>query len=574
MWGQERRVPNADEEPPGARNGRRLDAAEEVAGNVVGEVLARAGQTLYSNHIQRRKFPFAREIAEQAMLSQLDMCFVPHEEEESLDDWDLEGEVFPAGMDSISRHCIPIRSRVKDEDHEIEQWTRTTRSKLRRTKQSRLLGSEDVESSSCSAMTSSSDRLAAQPVRTRADTAGILTEFKRDEESEGKMSISPTKADANAWRTMPLEEEEQDHEADAERKEEDLLRLRKTVRDTMRRKREAEEKARLAAEAAKERIIAKHVARNKSKGPCTYDSNGRIIWIRPLQVELLPDTMENFLYDITGQDEDVQLTVSETLGSLQESSCMVRSSIDMLELPESAQKQTRSRTYRQSHAQRPSNRNSSFTDGFKPLESRQPSPLDTMELVPGVVLECLEKTKSGGELQTTGNRMTRNEYIQLTLQDAAGKVRPHTGSGQRDRSFAKTPSTPTLRPSSAPLGGSSSAPLGGSASVPGLTVEVSDEGKIQKAPPAPPWSLRAAKKAEAQPHHLTRQPRYHAATLGGTSPKGPLPPPLGATMGHGWMMNSSQRDAFYFPSASRTHRTIRASSAGTTRSSSAKPRKR
>merc|ERR1711982_147889 len=143
--------------------------------------------------------------------------------------------------------------------------------------------------------------------------------------------------------------------------------------------------------------------------------------------------------------------------------------------------------------------------------------------------------------------MTRREYIQMTRQEALRAGRPASGAPQRKSSML---SNSLSRPTSAPHN-STQRKVEDSKSFNDSKKSISMHKPHQKAPPAPCWQLRVAKKAEAS-QHLVRQPRHHAALLGAQQPCGPLPPPLGATMGHGFLSDTSLRDSFFFPDTGRS----------------------
>merc|ERR1712060_444322 len=108
-----------------------------------------------------------------------------------------------------------------------------------------------------------------------------------------------------------------------------------------------------------------------------------------------------------------------------------------------------------------------------------------------------------------------------------------------------------MRPSSAPNNSRSALNNSGGnehASAEETRIETGLHKPLHTAPPAPAWSLRVAKKAEVA-HRGTRN---HVALLGATHSRGPSQPPLGATMGHGLLSDSSVRESFFFPDHARS----------------------
>jgi len=72
-----------------------------------------------------------------------------------------------------------------------------------------------------------------------------------------------------------------------------------------------------------------------------------------------------------------------------------------------------------------------------------------------------------------------------------------------------------------------------------------EEPSPQTSPAAPPKFTRMRKHEAVG--NLGRLPRYHVATLGGASKVGGAQPPLGATMGHGLLRDSSMDEPYFFP---------------------------
>jgi len=353
----------------------------------------------------------------------------------------------------------------------------------------------------------------------------------------------------NAWRKVPLEKTStKDDEEQC--KEEDRWRLNKNVAEIMKRKREAKELSMQAAEEMERRKVQRQADADAAKGPYTYDLEGRIIWIRPPLVELLPDTIDSVLFDAGERDEFSLPKSTIDSGGSPTSPQISKSRRSAVQLsPDSVRGRRGSMlaSKRQSVLNRGNSAPHRFTDGVCTSESKQPSLLDTMAVQPGVVLECMELKKIGSKVETTedGHKlMTRREYIQMTKQEVGRKARPSTSTGNRRMSSSSTSSL--LRPSSAP---NNSAARGTEYSdADESRVEVGLHKPLQTAPPAPTWSLRVAKKAEV----AHRGTRHHTATLGATHARGPSQPPLGATMGHGLMSDSSVRESFFFPDNGRT----------------------
>merc|ERR1712066_826114 len=125
---------------------------------------------------------------------------------------------------------------------------------------------------------------------------------------------------------------------------------------------------------------------------------------------------------------------------------------------------------------------------------------DTMHVQPGVVLECMNKTKPGRDVANPEDkRMSRREYIQLTKAENERKRRPSSSTANGRNS--KIAASLAVRPSSAPQNNVAESHMSSEQSAKDasclLDVDKDLGRSSRKAPPAPAWSLRATKKAEA-----------------------------------------------------------------------------
>merc|ERR1711972_814312 len=71
-------------------------------------------------YLERKAFPFAANAVTEAIVSQLKMCFVAHDEGEGKDglgeDWELDDEPEPGEIDSWARMHVPVRRHNQDKD--------------------------------------------------------------------------------------------------------------------------------------------------------------------------------------------------------------------------------------------------------------------------------------------------------------------------------------------------------------------------------------------------------------------------------------------------------------------------
>merc|ERR1712113_64684 len=100
------------------------------------------------------------------------------------------------------------------------------------------------------------------------------------------------------------------------------------MRDIMKRKQEAKEQAEAAAEELERRKMEKQAELLAARGPYTYDSDGKIIWIRPPVIDQLPETSDSVLYD-TGEQEEFSLEKSTTDASVGQITQARRSAVQL-----------------------------------------------------------------------------------------------------------------------------------------------------------------------------------------------------------------------------------------------------
>ncbi|CAJ1344037.1 unnamed protein product [Effrenium voratum] len=257
-------------------------------------------------------------------------------------------------------------------------------------------------------------------------------------------------------------------------------------------------------------------------------------------------------------------------------------------------------------------------DGFVRLEDGQPSPLKTMRLQPGVVLECSGRTKSGPrspndpnhkawkvyqgwipeysshdqDVQSLSIDLDAMDLYHVSVDGAQEHLSPSLEELQvpraegcrpksahllgRSESLASFPSRSTLLSANCWGQGRSAA-----AKVPGLKAPSASPAHKDSCSTAP---RRSASQTPRSPgtHPLRsqpRNPRQKVALLGGHC--GALvQPPLGATMGHGLlpsadcnMREAIKKGEFYYPTSQKDKPVLRASSLSRTRSAQSVQRK-
>lgn len=495
--------------------------AEEVAVGIIDTVLTDGGARLHERYLERKAFPFAAEAMNEALASRVQMCFVAHEDTEDMEGWDIEEEPTPGGIDSGARMCLVMR-----------------RPKMESTMQSR----DTVESFRRSA--------------TRSKTLKQV----------GRKTIVQPRGDLFDTRAFSIKEEVSIDD------EEEKLRSAKAAEDA--RRREAEEKKRLAAQRQEEecrRIEAMHEEMDRRKH--TFDVNGNIIWVDDVRPEKLPKMQELVPY---GLKKD-----QRPRGAPELEAPSVKKAPN-----------TQKAAGRGGHAGRKQrsgggsrkDREDEFPDTFTKLKHAQPPILDTMHVVPGVMLEFSGQSKPGPDVQKPKGQMSRKDYINLTEMQMSldldvpspGNSEQQSGEGgnptspkdspvkegfpmatakNEEQAATHSPGSKTSAQGTANAGTAASlqrghkhpVPVGASQASNGQKTRDVEEKAPQKAPVAPPPYQTRARKFEAV-GHLGRLPRFHPAPLGGPTNSRVVQPPLGATMGHGLVRSKSAKDDYFFPS--------------------------
>jgi hypothetical protein len=500
---------------------------------------------LWQAYLHRKAFPFAADTATDALVSNVRMCYVPHDagpEENSDEDWDLEDEPIPGAVDSWARMHLDVR-RKRDLDDNLPKVQRSDR------------------------------RFQSQ----RARSSGANQRRKGDKSDETK----PRE------KTFDLREEVQLDE------EEEKLRDARQQEEAKRRERENKVRANEKAEVAEQqRVQALH--EEMAKKPHTFDSDGGLIWVEDIRYDRLPKTQEVFGWTVK-KDPKAKGTDLDGSASLKKTDSPAQKK----------QQQSRGRKTRFGDSRsKLQKEEDDFPDGFSKLQHGQPPIHETMNVKPGVVLVSHGKPKVGPPVAYTGGGMSRKEYVALTEKEMAfesqfasmsdpsatspragdrpgspkanggatgpaanrGSTRSGSAGGlgvaslnaTADPQASETQLESTLPPISTNtdrgLGNVSGGPRktaagnrSGSAGMgsTGSLAKGEGESTRQTAPTAPSHFARA-KKMEAI-GHLERPPRLHVAPLGGPHGYGVAQPPLGATMGHGLHRHQSTKEAYFFP---------------------------
>lgn len=516
----------------------RIRCGEEVVQGVIEDVLTEGGHMLWQKYLQRKAFPFAAETATDVLVSQLRLCFVAHDRGEPEDttdpeDWDLEPEPVPAEVDNWARMQLTVRRKQKKFGNDLSPASRPER------------------------------RL--QTMRTRVSEA----------RARAKSGSGREKSESKSF---DLKQEVQLDDA------EEQLRDARQQEETKRRDRENKVRQNeKAQEEEQRRVQALH--EEMSKKNHTFDSEGGLIWVEELKLDRLPKVQEVVPYFVKKDPRAKGPENDAASGKGKESP---------------AGKKTLQRTKKRvGTTSRSKMDEDDFPDGFSKLQHGQPPILETMLVKPGVVLDVHGKSKAGPTQGDKTGGMSRKEYVALTEKEVAYEAQfasmsdpsaEHGGEPNSPGMDWAPPGTAGSRPPGTagsrgvaglgdvsadggsgpngetlpPIGGGGLNGTAGSAQgrrvgtaqgsrASNATAKADDPGSknkadVQKAPPAPPMSVRSRKMQSIG--HLGQPPRLHVAPLGGPYGFGVAQPPLGATMGHGLVRHGSAKESYFFPHSS------------------------
>jgi len=482
-----------------------FSAAEAVSEEVIENILTEGGRQLYESYIGKKSFSFAAESVSQILVAELKMCFVRHDPGEStaptdsstsepwtsdtnvvqdpFDSWMLEMEPERIRIDTWARACVPIRRKFVQPRVEpiVEQGRRRSRVKV---------PSNSSRSPSRSGMLAASGMVAAtehQDVRGQA-SAKLSQMIPLVEERENDV-------EETALREMKEREEKR-------RREEDI-RLRQKEAE------EAEETARLAT--------VKEQMKNK---PYTYDSNGNIIWVQPVNAKKLPPTSSEPVYNL------------KKPGAQQK---------DGMPSPRPKQGDA-ARTGKRQATSTNKRREPAFTHTFQKFAAQQPSMMETMTMVPGVELKEKGYVKKGVDPLDKAATMTRKEY----LESVQGGFGPPSVKDDVEDSAQQFVSRDNLK--QAPHGQSSQEDGSGHAAG---TSSLEPEPPLSHRPvppAAPPTYRRVQLKRNALGYQASTRERVATGTAS-RFPHCAAQPPLGATMGHGLVPAGHKTEEYFFPNA-------------------------
>jgi len=494
-----------------------FSAAEAVSEEVIESILTEGGRQLHESYIEKKSFSFAAENVSQILVAELKMCFVRHDpgettaptdsstsepwisdsagDQDPFDSWMLEPEPERSRIDTWARSCVPIRRKfVQPKAEPVVEQGRARRSRTK------LTLSSSTQSPSRSGMFTAS--------------AVAATVAATEQQDDRKLTT------AKSSQMIPIvEERKEDVEETALREMKEREEKRRREEDTRLRQKEAEE----AEETARLATVREQM-KNK---PFTYDSNGNIIWVQPVNVRKLPPTSSVTAYNLRkpgSRDKDGMPSPRPQQGQ--------------------AARPSKKRATSSNKRREPA-----FTDTFQKFEAQQPSMMETMTMTPGV--ELLEKgyVKKGVDSLADprgATTMTRKAYLE-SVQGGWGGFRPPSEEEDDMDDLARQLSR---------RDNFQQAPSGRVPQVDG-SGPVTGAGSLEPEPPmshkpvppaAPPTFRRVQLKRDALGYQASTRERMPTGT-GSRFPGCAAQPPLGATMGHGLVPAGHKTEEYFFPNA-------------------------
>lgn len=624
--------------PASNEYGTCMALAEDVAAGAVQAIVQESEKVLTRKYFERKSFSYAAEVGEQNVIAGVNMCFVPHEVvSECSSDWAENEEPERIQIDPWARMCTHLN------DHHEDPTPALCRRKAK-AGAAALLPKSLVERARSGPHSSNALKKTANVI----SAALLLAETDSSKDSGLALRSRPPSASAYAAsqvsaqdsiarkrraynvrqrdpRAIPLAQHHQVSDP-----EEDRLRHEKFAADFAKKKEAARQEALRIEEEQEELRRQQELERIAQEGPATFDSSGRVIYIHSPNIANLPNVQEEMMFEITTEPTDEAAAAALATASVHTQN----SSAQQQQVP-SQRRASKSKSGKAAGSTPLRKAFVECRDGYTQPDGFQPSPLETVEVSAGVVLEARGRKKTGPPLRRPGedDRMSFKEFrrwqavetirgeatrsIPSALasrwpKDMSGNVSPSHVAWREQESEQCLESTHRDAQGS-PLSGAGTAVH--SASAPHLaskttqaataaatlrergpqeletssevtqmdaeSLSAANDGEdcvgARTSPKAPARSTRL-KTSSASVGHLPRPPRAHVAPLGsvkrGGPAGGPVQPPLGATMGHGICRGLSLQDAFYFPAESLAGRAkLSARTAGTS-SSAASPRLR
>mmetsp|Transcript_22872 Transcript_22872/g.53946 ORF Transcript_22872/g.53946 Transcript_22872/m.53946 type:complete len:589 (-) Transcript_22872:131-1897(-) len=542
-----------------------FSSAENAADLVLDQVLQEGGKLLYESYIARKSFAFAAAAACEVLVGEMKMQFVSYDrgEGQQLVKHLVSCRPATGSKADIRRHAEDDVSGARgaveavprpgsapastngrlDSAATATQMANIPETAADKTGDSPGISEEALRDGWCLESEPSRCRIdtwarACVPVRkSRQKMVGHNDSSRKGHASNGSVSVPSSRSPSRFGAHTVVEGAEGLKQAARnqmipliDEREEDAEEM--MLRDLKEReaRKHREEHVRAERKAAEEEAAKLVQVKDDKKRQFTYDSEGNMIAVQPPQLNRLPNPCPAMTFVCKEEEHSQEIRQPEEKRA-----------------PRARDRSTKGKR----------RDSSEFKDGFKKFLSQQPSMMEAMVMSPGVELEERNKTKRGEKIKIDPGTMSRKEY-----EEGIQRVPPSKTGAMPD----KTPPTqPSTVQESNSASGAAVLPVAQAAEGPSpdAAKNVRSEGgsdlvKAPTAPKAPPprplepsapsTRKRVQPKRDALGYSLSARERLRI-NAGSRFPHCPPQPPLGATMGHGLLPQSSKDQEFYFPGA-------------------------
>lgn len=543
-----------------------FSSAENAADLVLDQVLQEGGKLLYESYIARKSFAFAAAAACEVLVGEMKMQFVSYDRGEGQqlvrhlvscrpatgskadirrhaedDVWSARGAV--EAVPRPGSAPASTNGRLDSAATVTQMAINNPASLADKTRDRPGISEEAPRHGWCIESEPSRCRIdtwarACVPVRkaSRQKMVGHNDSSRKGHASNGSVSV-PSSRSPSRFGAHPVVEGAEGLKAARnqmipliDEREEDAEEM--MLRDLKEReaRKHREEHVRAERKAAEEEAAKLVQVKDDKKRQFTYDSEGNMIAVQPPQLNRLPNPCPAMTFVCKEEEHSQEHRQSEEK-----------------RVPRARDRSTKGKR----------RDSTELKDGFKKFLSQQPSMMEAMVMSPGVELEERNKTKRGEKIKIDPGTMSRKEY-----EEGIQRVPPSKTGATPDKTSPAQPSTAQESNSAhsaavLPVVQATEGPS------PDAAKNLWSEGgsglvratAAPKAPPprplepsAPSTRKRVQPKRDALGYSLSARERLRI-NAGSRFPHCAPQPPLGATMGHGLLPQSSKDQEFYFPGA-------------------------
>eukprot|EP00742_Colponemidia_sp_Colp-10_P002790 GILJ01002983.1.p1 GENE.GILJ01002983.1~~GILJ01002983.1.p1 ORF type:complete len:601 (+),score=117.23 GILJ01002983.1:80-1882(+) len=335
---------------PPAPQWMEFEFAEQAAEEVLDEIFTKGALILYDKYIEEKLCPYAVARSIGVAFDVAEIAFLRHdigESEQKSSLWIQEEEFMPSRIDTWARGAVPIKKKIRqptssEATFKFEAGPRTVKS-----------------SGSSTSRLERRKQNAAEPSK-----------------QQGKDAVKKVKA-------IPIISEST---VESINDDEDKLREMKDRELKRRREEEARQAKKKAEEEADKLKLAKMQTDLRLK-EFTYDHNGNVLFIQPVNVDKLPPSNYNVNFDLKSESESVDDKKRKGNG--------VKSKPAVGKKPVATSK------------------TAADVEFVKASNSAQPPVWDTMKVSPGVKLTENGRSKAGPKKVSDASHISRRDYTSM-----------------------------------------------------------------------------------------------------------------------------------------------------------------